>query len=92
LTVVRFIINNFADRKKWVKAEHEFVNLFRSPGVDSQPAWLADTTSLFDVPALGLLERLQIRAQFCVPFPVCKLRKKAQNNLGPGGGVFYSIL
>jgi hypothetical protein len=80
-TVIRLITNNFScDRKKWVKAKPEFVNLFRSPGVDSQSGWpvrkpyltyrnarLADS-----IP--GLLERLQIQAQFCVLFPVCKLR------------------
>ncbi len=49
------------------KTEPEFVNLLRSPGIDSQP-WRAGTATLFEVPTRqesipGLLKYLQIRAQ-----------------------------
>ncbi len=70
-TVIGFITNNFScDRKKWVEAEPEFVNLLRSPGVDSQfggpalqpyltyrPARLAES-----IP--GLLERYKFGLSF----------------------------
>jgi hypothetical protein len=56
-----------------IGSEPKFVNLLRSPGIDSQPG-RAGTTSLFDVPTSqgggidslesipGLLKLLQIRA------------------------------
>ncbi len=51
-----------APPETWMQiAEPEFVNLLRSPGIDSQPA--GGTTILFDVPARQAIQACgQIRA------------------------------